>query len=45
MNNDLASIWVALIFGVIGYGFRKLSIPLAPIILAVILGSRSKALS
>lgn len=40
VNNDLASIWVALIFGVMGYGFRKLSIPLAPIILAVILGNK-----
>ena len=40
VNNDVTSIWVALIFGVMGYGFRKLSIPLAPIILAVILGSK-----
>ena len=40
INNDIASIWVALLFGVMGYTFRKMSIPLAPIILAVILGSK-----
>ena len=40
VNNNIMSIWVALIFGVMGYGFSKLSIPLAPIILAVILGNK-----
>jgi putative tricarboxylic transport membrane protein len=37
-ENAIFSIWVALIAGVVGYVFRKLSIPHAPIILALVLG-------
>jgi putative tricarboxylic transport membrane protein len=37
-ENAIFSIWVALIAGVVGYAFRKMSIPHAPIILALVLG-------
>ena len=31
-------IWVAVLFGLVGYGLRKLAFPLAPIVLACVLG-------
>ncbi len=37
-NNALWDVWVMLVFGVIGYLFKKLDIPLAPIILTFVLG-------
>ncbi|WP_316975591.1 tripartite tricarboxylate transporter permease [Shumkonia mesophila] len=37
-ENAIFSIWVALIAGLVGYALRKLSIPHAPIILALVLG-------
>jgi len=38
INNSTFDVWLALGFGVLGYAFRKLDIPLAPIVLAVVLG-------
>lgn len=38
MNNTVFDVGVMTIFGVIGYVFRKLDIPLAPIALVIILG-------
>src|SRR5659263_322319 len=38
MNNAMFNIWVMLTFGVIGYVFKKLDYPLAPLILAIVLG-------
>jgi putative tricarboxylic transport membrane protein len=38
VNNAMFNIWVMLMFGVIGYVFKKLDYPLAPLILAVVLG-------
>jgi putative tricarboxylic transport membrane protein len=38
VNNAMFNIWVMLTFGVIGYVFKKLDYPLAPLILAVVLG-------
>jgi TctA family transporter len=35
-------IWVMLIFGVIGYVFKKLDYPLAPMVLALVLGDRAE---
>jgi len=37
-SNSLFSIWLALIFGVIGYILRKFDFPVAPIVLAMVLG-------
>ena len=34
----MIDIWYMLIFGVIGYMFRKLDYPLAPLVLALVLG-------
>lgn len=39
-ENSIFNIWVALISGVVGYVFRKLDIPHAPIILALVLGRK-----
>lgn len=41
-NNDMFSVWVMLLFGVLGYMFRKLDIPLAPLVLAMVLGSMAE---
>jgi putative tricarboxylic transport membrane protein len=35
-------IWVMLVFGVIGYVLKKLDYPLAPLVLAVVLGDRTE---
>lgn len=39
VTNGMVPVWLALIFGVIGYFFRKVGIPVAPIVLALVLGS------
>lgn len=38
MNNNMFSVWVFLIFGVLGYIFRKLGFPVAPVVLGLVLG-------
>jgi putative tricarboxylic transport membrane protein len=35
-------IWLMLAFGVVGYVFKKIAIPLAPFTLALVLGSRAE---
>lgn len=35
-------IWLMLLFGVVGYVFKKIGIPLAPFTLALVLGNRSE---
>jgi putative tricarboxylic transport membrane protein len=35
-------IWLMLLFGVIGYVFKKLDYPLAPLVLALVLGDRAE---
>ncbi len=42
VSNALFDIWVMLIFGVVGYLFKKLDYPLAPLVLAVVLGDRAE---
>ncbi len=37
-SNSMYPVWVAIIFGIIGYGFRKVGIPTAPVVLALVLG-------
>jgi putative tricarboxylic transport membrane protein len=37
-TNDLHDVWLMLIFGVGGYVLRKLNYPMAPIVLAIVLG-------
>jgi putative tricarboxylic transport membrane protein len=38
VNNAMIDIWYMLIFGVVGYVFKKLDYPLAPLVLALVLG-------
>ena len=39
----MLDIWFMLLFGVVGYVFKKLSYPLAPLVLALVLGDRAEA--
>ena len=40
VHNSMFDVWIMLIFGVIGYVFKKLDYPLAPLTLALVLGDR-----
>src|SRR5260221_13966311 len=42
IQNAMFDIWLMLAFGVVGYVFKKVSIPLAPLSLAIVLGSRAE---
>ena len=42
VHNSLFDVWLMVVFGVIGYGFKKLSYPLAPMVLALVLGDRAE---
>ncbi len=38
LNNNIADVWVALVFGVLGYIMRRSELPMAPLILGLVLG-------
>jgi putative tricarboxylic transport membrane protein len=42
VHNSMIDIWYMLIFGVVGYVFKKLDYPLAPLVLAPVLGAMSE---
>lgn len=42
VENSLFDIWVMLGFGIVGYVFKKLDYPLAPMTLALVLGKRAE---
>jgi putative tricarboxylic transport membrane protein len=42
VHNSMIDIWYMLIFGVIGYIFKKLDYPLAPLVLALVLGDMAE---
>jgi putative tricarboxylic transport membrane protein len=42
VNNAMFDVWLMLIFGVIGYVFKKLDYPLAPLVLALVLGDMAE---
>ena len=42
VHNSMFDVWMMLAFGVIGYAFKKLSYPLAPMVLALVLGDRAE---
>jgi TctA family transporter len=42
IQNAMFDVWMMLGFGVIGYVFKKLSYPLAPLTLALVLGNRAE---
>ncbi len=42
VNNAMLDIWFMLLFGVMGYAFKKLSYPMAPLVLALVLGDQAE---
>jgi TctA family transporter len=42
IQNAMFDIWLMLGFGVVGYTFKKIKIPLAPFTLALVLGNRAE---
>ncbi len=43
VHNAMLDIWMMLLFGVMGYAFKKLSYPLAPLVLALVLGDQAES--
>jgi putative tricarboxylic transport membrane protein len=43
VHNALFDVWMMVVFGVAGYFFKKLAYPLAPMVLAIVLGDRAEA--
>jgi putative tricarboxylic transport membrane protein len=43
VHNSMFDVWMMLVFGVAGYAFKKLAYPLAPLVLAIVLGDRAEA--
>src|SRR5881628_1341289 len=42
IQNAMFDIWLMLVFGVVGYAFKKIGIPLDPFTLALVLGNRAE---
>jgi putative tricarboxylic transport membrane protein len=42
VHSSMFDVWVMLVFGVMGYLFKKLDYPLAPLVLALVLGDRAE---
>jgi putative tricarboxylic transport membrane protein len=42
VHNAMLDIWLMLLFGVVGYVFKKLDYPLAPLVLALVLGDKAE---
>ncbi len=42
VHSAMLDIWLMMIFGVVGYVFKKLDYPLAPLVLALVLGDRAE---
>ncbi|MFN2646691.1 MAG: tripartite tricarboxylate transporter permease, partial [Burkholderiales bacterium] len=43
VHNSIFDVWMMVVFGVAGYLLKKLSYPLAPMVLAIVLGDRAEA--
>jgi putative tricarboxylic transport membrane protein len=43
VNNALFDVWMMLVFGLVGYLFKKLKYPLAPLVLALVLGDMAES--
>jgi putative tricarboxylic transport membrane protein len=43
VHNSTVDIWYMLIFGVVGYLFKKLDYPIAPMVLALVLGDMAES--
>jgi putative tricarboxylic transport membrane protein len=42
VHNAMMDVWLMMFFGVVGYTFKKLKYPLAPLVLALVLGDRAE---
>ena len=42
VHNAMLDIWFMMLFGVVGYMFKKLDYPLAPLVLALVLGDKAE---
>jgi putative tricarboxylic transport membrane protein len=42
VHNAMLDIWLMMLFGLIGYLFKKLDYPLAPLVLALVLGDKAE---
>ena len=42
VHNGMIDVWYMLLFGVVGYVFKKLDYPLAPLVLALVLGDMAE---
>src|SRR2546422_11339594 len=42
-NNTLFTMWMVMVFGLIGFLFKKLDYPLAPLVVAIVLGDDTEA--
>jgi putative tricarboxylic transport membrane protein len=42
VNNAMLDVWLMMLFGVAGYVFKKLDYPMAPMVLALVLGDRAE---
>jgi putative tricarboxylic transport membrane protein len=43
VHNSIFDVWMMIVFGIAGYAFKKLNYPLAPLVLAIVLGDRAEA--
>jgi putative tricarboxylic transport membrane protein len=43
VNNAMFDVWMMVVFGVVGYCFTKLGYPLAPLVLALVLGDMAES--
>jgi putative tricarboxylic transport membrane protein len=42
VHNSMFDVWLMIIFGLMGYVFKKLDYPMAPLVLALVLGDRAE---
>ena len=42
VHNAMLDVWLMLVFGVLGYVFKKLDYPLAPLVLSLVLGDKAE---
>jgi len=42
VHNAMLDVWLMMLFGIAGYVFKKLDYPMAPMVLALVLGDRAE---
>ena len=43
IHNSIFDVWMMVVFGILGYLFKKLQYPLAPLVLAIVLGDNAES--